>query len=221
MGKKKASGETKRTGKTKATWPDDIVAIFCDIARKEVAKENRPGTHFDKKGWENVVKAFNDPTRRDYTKGQLKNKWDSLKNDWKLWSSLLHQETGIGWDPIKKTVDSSAKWWKSKIKMFKGSVALGQSVMIPSASIVGEEVLEDFEHDEDEDPDPVEEIQGRGEKRTTVERQTKGTKDKCVLKGANGKKGMVGGAAKLSKQIDRLVEVVESRSTTTSIPTSA
>nr|XP_011468621.1 PREDICTED: F-box protein At5g07610-like [Fragaria vesca subsp. vesca] len=238
------SGETEGTGKTKATWPDDIVAIFCDIARKEVAKGNRPGTHFDKKGWENVVKAFNDSTGRDYTKDQLKNKWDSLKNDWKLWSSLLHQETGIGWDPVKKTIDASVEWWKSKIKsnpeyrkfrdvginpemmdiydqMFKGSVALGQSVMIPLASIVGEEVLEDFEHDEDEVPDPVEDIQGRGKKRTTVERQTEGTKDKGVGKGANGKKGRVGGAAKLFKQIDRLVEVVESRSTATSIPTSA
>ena len=49
MGKKKASGETKGTGKTKATWPDDIVAIFCDIARKEFVKGNRPDTHFDKK----------------------------------------------------------------------------------------------------------------------------------------------------------------------------
>ena len=57
-------------------------------------------------------------------------------------------------------------------QMFKGSVALGQSVMIPLASIAVEEVLEDFEHDEDEDPNPVEDIQGREKKRTTVERQT-------------------------------------------------
>ena len=35
--------------------------------------------------------------------------------------------------------------------------------------------------------------------------------------GLKGKKGKLGGAAKLSKQIDRLVEVVESRSTATSM----
>ncbi|XP_004308202.1 PREDICTED: uncharacterized protein LOC101306572 [Fragaria vesca subsp. vesca] len=185
MGKKKAtSTATKGTRKTKATWLDDIVAIFCHIARKEVAKGNRP----------------------------------------------VHQETGFGWDPVKKTVDASAEWWTSKIKSnpeyrkFR-DVGINPDMMnIYDQMFKGRRssrVLEDFEHDEDEDPNPVEDIQGRGKKRTTMEMQTNGTKDKCVLKGANGKKGRVGGAAKLSKQIDRLVEVVESRSTATSIPTSA
>lgn len=93
-----------------------IVAIFCDICVKEVAKGNRPGTHFDRVGWENVVKAFNELTGRDYDKKQLKNKWDYLKTDWKLWNSLLHKETGIGWDPAKKTVDGPAEWWKIKFR---------------------------------------------------------------------------------------------------------
>ncbi|XP_024190818.2 L10-interacting MYB domain-containing protein-like [Rosa chinensis] len=246
MGKTKSTGtENEGSGKRKATWPDEVVAIFCDIAVKEVAKGNRPGTHFDKKGWSNVIKAFKELTGRDYDKRQLKNKWDSLKNDWKLWSSLLHKETGIGWDPTRKTVDAPAEWWESKIQinpeyrkfrdvgispemmavydnMFRGSTTLGHSVMIPSATIDIEEVVEDSEHNDISGDNGEMDQQGepRGKKRKTVECQTgrnKEKKDKGVMGGPKGKKEKVGGAAQLSKQIDRLVEVVESRSTATSV----
>ncbi|KAK0574467.1 hypothetical protein LWI29_024144 [Acer saccharum] len=56
MGKKNTISitENERSGKPKATWNDDLVAIFCEICVKEVAKGNRPGTHFDKIGWMNV-----------------------------------------------------------------------------------------------------------------------------------------------------------------------
>lgn len=51
MGRKKfgtCSDFTEESGKQKATWPDEVVAIFYDICVKKVAKRNRPGTHFDK-----------------------------------------------------------------------------------------------------------------------------------------------------------------------------
>ncbi|KAK2655394.1 hypothetical protein Ddye_008446 [Dipteronia dyeriana] len=162
--------ENEGGGKSKAIWNDDLVAIYCVICVKEVAKGNMLGTHFDKIGWVNVVKVFKEITGRDYDRKQLKNKWDSLKTDWKLWSSLLHKETGIGWDPAKKTVDAPPEWWQSKIKMnveyqkfcdvgispdmmdmydkmFKGSTAVGNCVMIPSFTILPEEMVEDSEHD--------------------------------------------------------------------------
>ncbi|XP_024200123.1 L10-interacting MYB domain-containing protein-like [Rosa chinensis] len=226
MGKKKSTGtENVGSGKLKATWLDEVVAIFCDIAAKEVAKGNRPGTHFDKKGWSNVIMAFKELTGRDYDKSQLKNKWDSLKNDWKLWSSLLHKETGIGWDPARKTVDAPTEWWESKIQvnyvlqlycggmlhwlhalllinpeyrkfqdvgispemmavydnMFRGSTALGHFVMIPSATINIEEVVEDSKHnlifgDDEEDSD--QDNERRGKKRTNLEGQTEADKEK-------------------------------------------
>ncbi|XP_024184257.1 uncharacterized protein LOC112189210 [Rosa chinensis] len=216
MGKKKSTGtENVGSGKQKATWPDEVVAIFCDIAAKEVAKGNRPGTHFDKKGWSNVVMAFKELTGKDYDKSQLKNKWDSLKTDWKLWSSLLHKETGIGWDPARKTVDAPAEWWESKIQinpeyrkfrdvgispemmavydnMFRGSTALGHFVMIPSATIDIEKVVEDSEHnlisgDDEEDSD--QDNERRGKKRTNLERQTEADKEKKRKKSYGRAKG--------------------------------
>ncbi|XP_024196197.2 uncharacterized protein LOC112199405 [Rosa chinensis] len=106
--------------------------------------------------------------------------------------------------------------------MFRGSTALGHSVMIPSATIDIEEVVEDSEHNDISGDDEEMDQQGepRGKKRKTVESQTgcnKEKKDKGVMGGPKGKKEKVGGAAQLSKQIDRLVEVVESRSTATSV----
>ncbi|XP_024169935.1 uncharacterized protein LOC112176317 [Rosa chinensis] len=198
MGKKKStSTENEGSRKQKATWLDEVVAIFCDIAAKEVAKGNRP-------------------------------------------------ETGIGWDPARKTIDAPAEWWESKFQinpeyrkfrevgispemmavydnMFRGSTALGHFVMIPSATIDIEEVVEDSEHnlisgDDEEDSD--QDNERRGKKRTNLEHQTeadKQKKGKGVMGGPKEKAKKVGGAAKLSKQIDRLVDVVGSRSTATSV----
>ncbi|XP_062009750.1 uncharacterized protein LOC133726250 [Rosa rugosa] len=212
MGKKKStSTENEGSGKPKATWLDE---------------------------------AFEELTGRDYDKRQLKNKWNSLKNDWKLWSSLLHKETGIGWDPARMTVDAPVEWWESKIQKrvpscyslsaltlkkrmelhvysVRGSIALGHFVMIPLASIDIEEVVEDSEHNVISGDDEEIDQQGnecRGKKRTSVECQigpNKEKKNKGVMGGPKRKKEKMGGASKLSKQIDRLVEVVESRSTTT------
>ncbi|KAK2658925.1 hypothetical protein Ddye_005458 [Dipteronia dyeriana] len=204
--------ENEGGGKSKARWNDDLVSINCEICVKEVAKGNRPGIHFDKIGWVNVVKVFNEITGRDYDKKQLKNKWDSIKTDWKLWSSLLHKETGIGWDPAKKMVVSPLEWWQSKIemnveyqkfrdvgispdmmdmydKMFKGSTTVGNCVMIPSST----------EHDKQtvdrENEEASHGNQDKGKKRTNDESEI----NKEVIEVLKGKKGKLGGAAKLSK----------------------
>nr|GEY09872.1 hypothetical protein [Tanacetum cinerariifolium] len=39
-----------------------------------------------------------------------------MKKDWKLYDRLMRLESGIGWDPIRKTIDASPKWWDEKIK---------------------------------------------------------------------------------------------------------
>ncbi|KAH9688209.1 DDE Tnp4 domain-containing protein [Citrus sinensis] len=53
---------------------------------------------------------------RDYEQKQLKNKWDILKKDWQLWTNLLRNETGLGWDPVKQTITGSDEWWERKLK---------------------------------------------------------------------------------------------------------
>ncbi|XP_020571505.1 uncharacterized protein LOC110018511 [Phalaenopsis equestris] len=46
---------------------------------------------------------------------KLKNKWDQLKKDWKLWKELKRGSTGLGWDPVKRTIDAPEEWWAEKL----------------------------------------------------------------------------------------------------------
>ncbi|XP_028553645.1 uncharacterized protein LOC114580388 [Dendrobium catenatum] len=47
---------------------------------------------------------------------QLKNKWDQLKKEWKLWKDLKKGAAGFGWNSKQKTIDASDEWWKGKIE---------------------------------------------------------------------------------------------------------
>ncbi|KAK8316917.1 hypothetical protein V6Z11_A13G072800 [Gossypium hirsutum] len=92
---------------TKVVWDDELTLIFCELCVNEVNAGNRPTTHLNSKGWENVIALFQAKTLKNYGKPQLKNKWDTLKKEWRLWRELLKESTGIGWCPSKKTVDAT------------------------------------------------------------------------------------------------------------------
>ncbi|XP_024964895.1 uncharacterized protein LOC112505181 [Cynara cardunculus var. scolymus] len=73
----------------------------------EVKNRNRPGSHFNKLGWGNIEKKIKEQTRKSFDKKQLKNKWDIMKKEWKLYDRLMRIESGIGWDPVRKTIVES------------------------------------------------------------------------------------------------------------------
>ncbi|XP_061976713.1 L10-interacting MYB domain-containing protein-like isoform X1 [Populus nigra] len=100
----------------KAVWSRRSTHIFCDICIQAVQMGLRPGTHFSKHGWRYVIGQFEKESGQSFTKKQLKNKWDGIKKDWKIWKSLLGQENELGWDPNKQTVAASDDWWDEKIK---------------------------------------------------------------------------------------------------------
>ncbi|XP_040937961.1 uncharacterized protein [Gossypium hirsutum] len=115
--------EGNSTLATKAVWDDELTLIFCELCVNKVNAGNRPTTHLNSKGWENVVALFQAKTQKNYGKPQLKNKWDTLKKEWRLWRELLKDSTGIGWCPSKRTVDATEEWWAEKIQEnpdFKG-----------------------------------------------------------------------------------------------------
>ncbi|XP_020596149.1 L10-interacting MYB domain-containing protein-like [Phalaenopsis equestris] len=111
MGKNRESGPS-------ATWSYEIIIMFCDLCLREIALGNRPNTHFNKTGWTNLVENFKQFTGRDYDRLQLKNKWDLLKKEWKLWKDLKKDLDGFGWNPKRKTIDASDEWWKTKLEEF-------------------------------------------------------------------------------------------------------
>ncbi|KAK8916857.1 hypothetical protein KSP39_PZI022193 [Platanthera zijinensis] len=100
-----------------ASWESADVLLFCDICIKEIELGNRPTTHFSKQGWNNIILHFQERSGKQFDRTQLKNKWDQLKKEWKLWRELKRGKTGLGWNPVKKTIDASDEWWDEKIKV--------------------------------------------------------------------------------------------------------
>ncbi|XP_050109368.1 L10-interacting MYB domain-containing protein-like isoform X2 [Malus sylvestris] len=223
-----------------ATWNAHNISIFCDVCIKEVEAGHRPGTHFDKDGYANIKANFKAETGHDYDRKQLKNKWDALKIEWKLWKELIGKETGLGWNSSKGTVDASEEWWNNKIqinkeygklrkkgispemedkldRMFSNTVATGEHAWAPSSGVLPpesrDESIGQIDLDDEEESETMQDLRQatrKGKKRAT--NQGDFQKKKVDKKGKK-----IGGAAKLSSQIDRLVEVYESRSSANSL----
>lgn len=103
--------------KIKAVWDRNLTMIFCDLCIKEKDHNCRRGTYFKKEGWSRLVANFNKETGKEYEKSQLKNRWDLLKKEWKLWKQLKGNDTCLGWDPNKNNIDTSEAWWEKKLKL--------------------------------------------------------------------------------------------------------
>ncbi|KAK8933224.1 hypothetical protein KSP39_PZI016002 [Platanthera zijinensis] len=106
-----------KEGELSASWDSNDVTIFCDLCIREIELGNRPTTHFSKDGWKNLIASFKERTGKNYDRLQMKNKWDHLKREWKIWKELKHGETGLGWDQEKKTIAASEEWWEEKLKV--------------------------------------------------------------------------------------------------------
>ncbi|CAL9029669.1 unnamed protein product [Prunus brigantina] len=132
--------------------------------------------------------------------------------------NLKGKETGLGWNVAKNTVDASEEWWQDKIKaepkyarfQFEGI----SPEMEDKLDMMFLNVTATVNGDSNESV-PIETTQ------TTNNVPKKRTNESLEIQDNNEKKGKgggkIGGVAKLSLQIERLVEVVESRSTGTSM----
>ncbi|PPD98144.1 hypothetical protein GOBAR_DD04816 [Gossypium barbadense] len=117
---------------------------------------------------------FEKETGKGFSQRQLKNRWDALKKEWKAWKKLKGEDTGLGWNPIKRTVDVSDEWWESRLRvapeakkfrtsgidpefegkldqMFMGIVATGDKAWVMS-------IVEDYSGDESDDEREKKEI---------------------------------------------------------------
>ncbi|MFQ6660032.1 hypothetical protein Gotur_028689, partial [Gossypium turneri] len=120
--------------KVKAMWDKRLTEIFCDICIEEILKGNRPSTHFTKDRWLKIMTNFEKETRKGFSQTQLKNRWDALKKEWKAWKKLKGEDTGLGWNPIKRTVDASDDWWE---------IATGDKAWAPSSGTLRSDFFED------------------------------------------------------------------------------
>ena len=79
-----------------ADWCDENVKIASEIFAEEVRAKNRPGSHLNKLGYNNVMVKFKERTGKTYSELQFKNKWDKLKKDYSNWKQLGKRHDVVG-----------------------------------------------------------------------------------------------------------------------------
>ncbi|PAN13311.1 hypothetical protein PAHAL_2G327700 [Panicum hallii] len=102
-----------------ADWNEENTRLLCELFAEQVRAHNRSGTHLNRTGYKNVMEKFKEMTELDYSKLQFKNKWDKMRKEYGNWKRLS-RETGLGWDPVKKTYTAPDAWWKKENKVYKG-----------------------------------------------------------------------------------------------------
>ncbi|KAG8483339.1 hypothetical protein CXB51_022555 [Gossypium anomalum] len=181
--------EEDSTLATKAVWDDELTLIFCELCVNEVNAGNRPTNHLNSKGWENVVALFQAKTQKNYGKPQLKNKWDTLKKEWRLWRDCLRtlQENPDFKGFKKKGIEprlNDLMW-----QMFGGIVATGEDGWAPSSGVLPSRVPmgddtpnegfgdSDESSNENEDIPPNEEtlevVHGKGKKSSSSRKSSR------------------------------------------------
>ncbi|PON87183.1 Myb/SANT-like domain containing protein [Trema orientale] len=71
----------------KAIWTAANHEIFLDLCLDETLKGNKPGSHFTKEGWSNIIESYYKNAGVRYDKSQMKNHWDLTKRQWKYWAN--------------------------------------------------------------------------------------------------------------------------------------
>ena len=112
------SAKGKEIVLAKAQWDEENSRIFVNLCVDEIMiGRNKPGQNLNRKGWENIIVGFKNLTGAEYTKGQLKNRWDRLRQEWGLWKDLLRNETGLGRNIETGAIEASEEWWKQKLEV--------------------------------------------------------------------------------------------------------
>ncbi|KAL4638818.1 hypothetical protein ACB092_03G174300 [Castanea dentata] len=86
---------SQNSSNVRAQWPSTVTTIFCEVCVDEVFKGNRLNTHFSKKGWANIIAAFEKKTGKKYPRAKYKHKWDSLNKDWEVLETTKFREKGL------------------------------------------------------------------------------------------------------------------------------
>ncbi|CAH9103917.1 unnamed protein product [Cuscuta epithymum] len=93
-------------------WSNETVGIFNEICIQFILKRGR-GQQFR---WKQIQALFEERTKRKCSSKSLKNKFDFMKKDWRLWKLLKRDEIGLSWNAAIGTLDCSDEWWNKKIK---------------------------------------------------------------------------------------------------------
>lgn len=126
--------------------------------------------------WKEIQQEVERKIGRQCGANSYKYKYDTMKNDWRLWKQLKTSKTGLGWNPIAAKIEASDEWWLKKIEenkkfhkfrskgvdpfleekwdqLFGDSYAMGKNAYTPSMEPSQPIILENDEEDESSEDD--------------------------------------------------------------------
>ncbi|KAH0904891.1 hypothetical protein HID58_044394 [Brassica napus] len=85
--------------KGKAAWEPEYHRVFVELCVEQKLRGNKPGT-------QHLFEPFQERTGARFNKKQLKNHWDTMCKQWKIWRRLV-QCSDMKWDPEANTFRSN------------------------------------------------------------------------------------------------------------------
>ncbi|XP_010486779.1 PREDICTED: L10-interacting MYB domain-containing protein-like [Camelina sativa] len=93
----------------KATWEPEYHRVFVDLCLEQKMLGNQPGT-------QHILKPFQQRTGARFTRKQLKNHWDTMIKQWKIWCRLV-QCSDMKWDPVTNMFGASDQDWSNYLQV--------------------------------------------------------------------------------------------------------
>ncbi|KAJ8444630.1 LOW QUALITY PROTEIN: hypothetical protein Cgig2_023693 [Carnegiea gigantea] len=150
-------------------WMNEEMTILCETCLQYIAKHSRAQFF----AWKEIQQEVKKKIGRQCGANSCKYKYDTMKNDWRLWKQLKILETVLGWNPVTGKIEASDEWWMKKIEenkkfhnkgvdpfleekcdeLFGDSYATGKNVYTPSMEPSEPIILENDEEDESSEDD--------------------------------------------------------------------
>nr|XP_043622001.1 uncharacterized protein LOC122593636 [Erigeron canadensis] len=94
-------------------WTSRFVLVLCDILKKHLMMNGRSSPF----KWVDLQLEFETIVNHKLSsENALKNKYDAMRRDYNLWTSLKNWEPGHGWNESACKLDCSDDWWDKKIR---------------------------------------------------------------------------------------------------------
>ncbi|KAL5715500.1 hypothetical protein ACHQM5_017310 [Ranunculus cassubicifolius] len=210
----------------RAIWTPELHKLFVYLCLEQVTKGNRPGSHLNKEGYKELKEEFQKRSGQAYDKTQLKNQWDSTKEQWKYFNDLRNL-SGAGWDDDLRRHPKCNDFRKGGLKLadecdylFGGTTATGNFQFAPNSGS-----LRNFSQGPVREPTPDELNDNTPDAVPETQQQSSENGDGVVADPIEAarrrvskfkKRRRLSGATRLNNSIERLVDVVEKRKSTNS-----